>query len=528
MSVRDIFIRFGSLSILLGLLILTACGAKKESPVVVADGSGIRLEEDLQRLESFRAAIQSMAEDMEMMRKTFTLKEKGHYTSVEHDQIEHLLFRYLMCRESLCEMVDFYQDYDKHFEAKSDQMRGFVIGYCAGLQLYEASARLVDTFHDEKQVKAKLNEPFHRTGIPAGTYDMLFDRVTLPENILKINAAWELFVEELNTKDSALNRLRADDPEYNKLIARIGKLHASMEKLRDKILEDSSLLLPNVRNALRHQAVVKKAQEGMAEFGSRLYAIRGFTFTNVSRVKNPVKKPLVFSKEQVEEMRQLLAPGDVILTFSEGYMSNIFLPGVFKHGITYVGSPEDRSKAGLTGKRFPIRGGSRQFKKNLKKARISGEHPADLVEAVAEGVIFNSLEKLAEYHFNRVAALRPRITPEQRVKQLTEVFQYMGCGYDFKFDFNDAAYQCCTEVIYRSLNGQEPFRFDLVKRMGIPTLSADDICQTMLLEEESPFELVFLAVKDEKQKGNHAVVLRGEEALAMLKSLFQETGEGKS
>ena len=65
----------------------------------------------------------------------------------------------------------------------------------------------------------------------------------------------------------------------------------------------------------------------------------------------PYDRRLAFSSGATEStnafLRGLVQPGDLILTYSMGYMSNVFLPGVFKHGITFVGSPRQRHKAGM-------------------------------------------------------------------------------------------------------------------------------------------------------------------------------------
>ena len=53
-------------------------------------------------------------------------------------------------------------------------------------------------------------------------------------------------------------------------------------------------------------------------------------------------------------MYDLLQPGDLILTCTAGYISDVFIPGMFKHGITYVGSPVQRADAGLKTDSLPI------------------------------------------------------------------------------------------------------------------------------------------------------------------------------
>ena len=494
-------------------------GGRRAGTVELEDAS---LAVDLKRLDSFKAALEDMAREMERFQATFTPREKGYFSSREHDLIEQLLFRYLMCRESLWEMIDRYRSYRELFTDESRRTRGFLIGYSAALQLYYYSARLVHTFHDEPQVREKLNEAYFRSRIPAGTYDTVFRGVTNPDHLQRMAAAWQIFVGEAARPGSELHRLRSRNPQYRKIIGDIIRDHRTAEQLEKTILDQTSVLLPNVRNALRHSEVAALARSSLQRFGSSLYAIRGLTFTNISRLQNPLKGRIDLIESQLAQIKRLLEPGDVILTFKTGYMSNLFLPGAFKHGLTYVGSPAERRTIGLGELSGTLRPGERErFEANVRHERITGGHPADLIEAVAEGVIFNSIEKIAEDRIGRLVALRPRLSPEQRLKQLTTIFRFLGCGYDFKFDFNDATYQCCTELIYRSLNGVGPVRFGLVPRMGRQTLSADDVCRCAIDPEARAFEVVFLATQAPKRSAGHATILPGSEGLSELGTLLK-------
>jgi len=478
---------------------------------------------DLKRLDSFKAALEDMAGEMERFQATFTPREKGYFSSREHDLIEQLLFRYLMCRESLWEMINRYQGFRELFTDESRRTRGFLIGYSAALQLYYYSARLVHTFHKEPQVRGKLNEAYFRSRIPKGTYDTVFRGVTNPDHLQRMAAAWRIFVEEAARPGSELHRLRVEPPEYRKLIADIIRDHRAAERLKKTILDENSVLLPKVRNALRHSEVGDLAHASLKRFGSALYAIRGLTFTNISRLQNPLKGRINLSDDQLAQIRRLMEPGDLILTFKTGYMSNLFLPGSFKHGITYVGSPAQRRALGLGKRPGALPSGERQrFEADVRRERIEGGHPADLIEAVAEGVIFNSLDRIADDRIGRLVALRPRITAEQRLKQLTTVFRFLGCGYDFKFDFNDATHQCCTEVIYRSLQGLGPVRFGLVARMGRQTLSADDVCRCAIDPKARGLEVVFLATQAPRRSAGRATILQGAEGLDALKAFFKD------
>lgn len=477
-----------------------------------------RLRTDLKRLDSLTNALQDMAEDMGQLQRDIAAGGRDYYTSDEHDLIEQLLFRFLMCRETLWDMIEFHRDYAKHFESDEQQTKSFIIGFTAGSHLYYYSSLFVYAFLDSPKAIGKLNEAYYRSEIPAGTYDMIFKSLTNPDNIKELRAAWQLYLGELNKSSSQLSKLARKDPVYRKLISGIGPVHDSAETRVEQIMVKRSLLLPEVRNALRHSEINQLVESTLRTTDNVLYAIRGLTFKNVSRLKTPTAQPIEFSSEQIPQMKEMLEPGDIILTYTSGYMSNLFLPGSFKHGITYVGSPEQRKSVGLEqlleGKSGVQR---KRFQKNLNTARLVDGSEADLIESVAEGVIFSSLHTIMTTHITRMVVWRPQLTPEQRISGLGNVFDFLGSDYDFKFDFSDATYQCCTEVVYRSLNRNGAIDFPLTRRMGTQTLSADDICLYAMMDEgDQAFTFVALACPDESAKGNRAKLLTGNEGLAKL------------
>jgi hypothetical protein len=183
------------------------------------------------------------------------------------------------------------------------------------------------------------------------------------------------------------------------------------------------------------------------------------------------------SKRQIHQVRKALQPGDILLTYSSGYMSNIFLPGQFKHGIVYVGTPEQRRAMGLDTAAFAGLPKEKQdyVAKEMARTKLGTGEPAELIESIAEGVIYNSLDRILNGFVHRMVVLRPNVTDQERIQALAKVYCLLGGDYDFGFDFDDASYICCTELVYRSFHGKSGIRFPLTKRMGIPTLSADDI-----------------------------------------------------
>lgn len=472
----------------------------------------IRLHDDMLRLEAISSQLHKQAKEMALLRKEMHRYERGYYTSDEHDRIESLLFRYVACRSSLWDMIDYYSDYEKHFADDLSRAKGFLIGFCAAAHLLNYSSLVVHTFMDSPAVKAKLNEEFHRSGISRGTFDELFNSVTSVENIKKAKAAWLLFSAELADEESALSRAAGSGKEYGKLVELTRTLYLASDARVTDILEKNALLLPQVKNVLIHSSIVGYAKKMKEQMGDNLSATKAILFVNVSRLRSPVARAFRMTDEQIRQLREIMEPGDLVLTFSDGYMSNVFLPGAFKHGITYVGTAAERAAAGIADSCFADvkRAAARQ--KAAADAGYqylpNGRH-ADLVEAVAEGVIFNSLEVITDVHISRLLVLRPRLSEAERIRQLKTVFLLLGDTYDFEFDFDDGTHQCCTEVIYRSLNGVGPVRFGLTRRMGVMTLSADDIINYYLSSGVGALDFVLLVESAGGQKKDEAVILTG-------------------
>lgn len=513
-----VYLRFICLAAGIALLPSTAA-ALTSAPQPLPEQ--IRLQEDLHLLDHFSEELASLEQQMAHMQQTFGVEERGHYTSVEHDQIENLLFRYRFIREALWSMVHRYDDNLEGFADSQERIHGFLIGYAAALHLAHYSSRLVATFIDDDKVIEKLNEPYHRMAIPRGSYDEFFNQVTSISNIQALKTAWELFTAERDTPSSALQAISKSDTEYARLIRTIERLHASSEQQTAFILKRRSLFSPAVANMLRQNAIAKLAENARVTFGDNLYAARGLLFNTVSGIKSPLASNMRFSAKQLADIKAMLQPGDIILTYSSGYMSNIFLPGKFKHGITYVGSPEQRKQAGLTIDSFGSlpEAKAKTLRQNLAKRTLDSGHEANLIEAVAEGVIFNSLEDVTDNHLGRMLILRPRLTSEQRRKDLSTVFLLLGDDYDFSFDFDSGARQCCTEVIYRALNGCGDIRFTLIPRMGVQTLSADDIILHYLGNGAESFDFVLLA---EVGRGHKAVIHTGNRGKKRLGELMRD------
>ena len=482
-----------------------------------------KFDSDMNLLGSLSKAIQELGSEIVELDRTVGFEERGYFTSEEQDKIEDLLFRYLLLRDSLWDLIEHYRDYESLYPEENLRARAIVIGFSATLQLYNFSARVVSTICEKPLIIKKLNESYKRSEIPSGTYQQIFHNLTKPENLRRIEIAWQVYEEMIQDDSSHLAQLQKNEPQYRRLMKHIEIAYKQSRRLRDELLEKTALILPDYRNLLRHSEIARLTRSLRKRFTTRLSVMRDVIYTNVSSLKSPLAQLLDISADQIQEMKAMLQPGDIILIFTQGYMSNIFLPGVFKHGITYIGSPEQRKELGLgqllIGKSDEI---NNRYLENLEVANTDEGHQADVIEAIAEGVIMSSLEKIMRTHCNRMVALRPKLSDEERVIFLTRVFSYLGNPYDFKFNFNEGTRQCCTEVIYRSLSKLGSINFPLQYHYRQPRLAADDIVVHALADENRFLDFNFLVVGnyDNGNSGTH--ILKGDQGYQKLHEMMQD------
>ena len=487
---------------------------------------------ELEQLEVARRHVLALGERLEAVRQDLLgfgslsgAREHGQFTSADTDRIETTLYRFLAAREALWESMVYHGRGAEHFHGAEAQTKSFVVSWHAATLVAASTAEFVDTYVDQRLLVRKLDEEYHRSGIPAGTFQALLIAVTRPDSIRALRDSRERVRTEAATAGSCLAGILASDRNWRELHARSDRLCGQAERHTDSVLRKTSLVLPEVTNVVRSSLLAEQARRAGREISQNLYEAQGVLFTQVGDVKQPASPPADFNPDQVAEIKSLLSPGDLLLTFSAGYMSNVFLPGRFKHGILYIGRPAERAAAGLTAAGVTDLPTARRatLAEDLARAKLPNGYDADVIEAVSEGVIFNSIDRLLKFHINRMVALRPRVTPQERATALLQAFMLTGSRYDFKFDFADVSEQCCTEVLYRAYNTRGGLEFKLVPRMGVLTFSADDLVGYALApENRQRFDILLLAEEDAGFSDHRGRVLTGDAAAERLREIMED------
>jgi len=503
---------------------ITGSGGDQETPPssVVFDAHTVAA--SLRTLQSVSAELKEFDAEFGELHEHGGWRKRGYFTASESDELEYLLFRFLALHTALWDLSNSYGGVNASFPSDELGTKAHVLVLNAGLLLAYHTSFLVAEFIDDPIAIAKMNEAFFRSEIPPDTYRRMHQTVTDPRRAHALAAAERLYSKEMADPQSGLSRLADEDPVYRELIEQIPVLQAGADQHMQTVAKSDPHVLGALGNEVAHSKIAELKHGASEKLGDARSATRALLFKDVSRLKSPTANLIKFSADKKGQVYALLEPGDIILTYTAGYISDVFIPGRFKHGITFVGTPAQRQQARITPGALPDadRYEPKRLAAHLQYASLPNGKSADMIEAVAEGVIFNNLAHVMDTHINRMLVLRPRLSERERARFVVGIFSYLGDGYDFRFDFADASKQVCTEVIYRALNNQGDIDFALTKRAGRETLSADDIVHYHLDSHPATFDVILYVEEDPDADDHEARVYVGPEGARRLEALMAE------
>ena len=367
----------------------------------------------------------------------------------------------------------------------------FLIGYAAMLAQYRNALEFIDRAERNPAWDKVLNDPVPELGLPGGMYSKLKFR------FLNVAIASEFAAREAIMKTFSgeqLPALRAnirDDAQY---IWNAGKGRGEMLTAKNalKVIQDgaNSAWLP--------------IQTGVSEWMGD---------TKVYRAKRSL-----ISEKQVDQLKTLLQPGDVLLERREWYVSNVGLPGFWSHAALYIGTAADRralfsdeetqawvKQHGESSGDLELLLQSR-YPTTYKQSQTPQEekHVVRIIEAISEGVSLTTLEHSADC--DSIVVLRPRLPGPEKAQAIVRAFHFTGRPYDFNFDFATDAELVCTELVYKSyepVNGFTGLKFPLTEMLGRKLLPANEIARQFDVQQGMPeqqFDLVIFLDGQERKR----------------------------
>jgi hypothetical protein len=172
--------------------------------------------------------------------------------------------------------------------------------------------------------------------------------------------------------------------------------------------------------------------------------------------------------KMAKRMEELVLPGDVMISRTNWFFSNAFLPGFWPHSFLYIGGRDKLSKyfnENSINIYFIKRCLSEGIKCNnltsyLEKSPNTQEawnaymkkdkygFSKVLIEGTSDGIHFSSIRHtfLNDY----LAALRPTTSKLAKAKSIVDAIENYGIEYDFDFDYQTDDRLVCTELVAKA------------------------------------------------------------------------------
>ena len=457
-------------------------------------------EDDFNHIKTFDAVLKKTVTELSNI-SPIKKDNNEYFSNKQYDQIEGLYFRYTLCTRSLLDIVNAYKDFSNRSKYTKNNVQAFILGYCATLTIYKYSAELILNTSGKPLLIDKLNEEYPRTEIKGGGLDFIINNLTNPDYINNLDIAHEFYQRQISD-----NNKLYDTSEFDTIIIELIKTTTELSSAyinHKKTIIDKYTILPLEAADIMQVTTIEETVNDMIDAaGGQLKAIQEFLFTLTGDIRMPLVDGITFSRRQKRSLRKSLKPGDIILTFSSGYLSNIFLPGYFKHVLTFTGTHDQKKNKYIKGIRL----------KPEQQKLISTEH--DIIEANSDGVTTSKLENYLNGYANRMIIFRPSLSDDDISTVMNNLHSYLGVAYDFDFDLENGEKQTCIEIIYRSYNGIGNIKLDLEEIFGTTTLTGDNLLEYFIKDDKT--KLILLAVENENKPGR-AEFLTDKDAISYLK-----------
>jgi hypothetical protein len=339
-------------------------------------------------------------------------------------------------------LTGYYRDFYL-LRKRTNHADAFLLAYAAYVAKFSNGLRFIRKTMNNDLYEKKLDDPNPVYGIPAGMYAKLKWNTIHVQDVSAMTAGYQYYKfmsdtyrnQDLMTAENSAWIFRYIDSNYEYV-------------KRELAVKGAQLFLANGLDIVKEKTF-------SAWFPVQMNVSEWMGDTKVKRLGASL-----ISVKQIEDMKQNLRPGDIIVERRNWYLSNIGLPGFWPHAALYIGTPDDmklfftedsvtmyyRKKGNY--KSF-IDYLDKKYPANMKEYRkyASDGYPHQVIEAVSEGVQFSSLQESASADY--IGVMRPRLSKLDIAKAVDEAFHYLGRPYDFNFDFLTDSSIVCSELIYK-------------------------------------------------------------------------------
>jgi len=354
----------------------------------------------------------------------------------------------------------FYQiDYGKH---PILNMKAFVIAYAAYMAKYKTVHELTKEVGDNQYVEILLNEELSELG-ERNVYHKLKNRLNHPNTILRVNTG-RAYLELIKSQDEKLPEGILDLMEYS---------DSAYDTVVGSFDHSAAVGIDSVLDTFE-----KKTMKEWLPIQKTVANILGDT-------KITARHDYFVSDEQIQELYNVLEPGDIMFQRRNWYVSNAGMPGFWTHAALYVGDLDELDK-------YFEKEAEELFNSSVSdhlkdkypnvyndKSRTFDGNYLNTIEGKESGVVMLAMEVSGKADY--LAFIRPRLSKQDKLLALMYGFSIYQRPYDFNFDFSTDDSLVCSEVVYKAYlptSSKEGLSYELGTIAGRPMLTPHDMVRT--------------------------------------------------
>lgn len=361
-----------------------------------------------------------------------------------------------------------------------DHAAAFLVAYSAHVAQYRHMLTFTRLFDANTSIVNMLNEAVPTKAIPANMYTQLKLHLTNPKDILRLNAgrAYLYLIEDKIPAEST----------------GIFTLKSQLADIDGSLLQFPRLIVQHPFEFFEKNASITwmPIQKNIA---LQLSYIRG------------VRRDYFIQPSMIKKYQPLLEPMDILLERRNWHATNVGIPGFWPHIAVYLGTLQELDSY-FTDLEM-LQGASvstylQNTHPNIYEQMLTLDEQGyayRVIESKRPGVLLFSLEESA--NADSVAAIRPKLTKQQKFAAMLETLSHYGKPYDYNFDFATSEALVCSELAYRALHMRGPIVFEPKFNNGRLLVSPNEFAQKFDAEYNTPmqqFDFVFFLATSEKNK----------------------------
>jgi len=400
---------------------------------------------------------------------------------------------YVACYNGLNEIRKKYKNelILKHTEDSHTKFKNVLLIYASTIAIRKNSVLLANIIDKNKYLEPMLNESRPEYNINKKQYYYITQEITEISYMISLFRNKHYF-------DFMVNYYEAYGYERD-------------ERERELLHYASNNYLNVVKLVKNHRNIVFNNM--LDFFGKNVFdfwfPFQKWVAISITGVDYSSRKEKYVSNEDIDIIKAELQPGDILLKRNNYQLTNIGLPGFWTHSGIYIGCLEELDKHF---KDMPLGNYlcvSEYVKVNYPKVYDSlcdksRNNRQYIIEVIAPGVVINPLDAIAKVDY--FAALRPKLSKEDKLKALFAAFESLGKAYDYNFDIMTDNALFCSELIYKSYlcsSNKKGLTFNLEAKAGRLLLSPNSIIKKFDVEfdsENAEFDFVVFYDGNERER----------------------------